>query len=795
MRYIPSLTIALLLGLSLAALPVSAAPPPALPAQDAALTLSVQPAFGGAYRPGAWFPLRVTLENGGADRAGELRVNERQRAAAYALPVDLPRGARKVVTIYARVDSPTRRLSVSFVAGGATLASVETRLVPRDASDLLVGLLAADSGALLLPERRAAGPRLAVVELSIEDMPELSQGLQSFGTLVMQDAASESLSEAQREALTLWVARGGKLLIGGGSGASATLAGLPALLRPAKVVRSGELGDTSTLGLLAGAPSAPAAPLAIVEVRPIGDARVVAGSAEQALLVEREVGRGRVVFFAAAINSPALRDWPDVPELWSALLWPAQASTLELSRWNPMASDPDEFRAQSLASNLSNLPAVDLPSLWLLGSLLLTYILLVGPLAYLVLRRLDRLALGWVILPAITVVFALAAYGVGYALRGGDVLVNQISVVEPLVGDEARVQSFIGIFSPNTRQYALRLEGQPLSRPIGLFGPWGGPGGPVEDGIFSQGNGRISNLSVGQWSMRGLVAESTQPFGRIEATLRVSEAGFQGEIVNNSTQTLRDALLVRGVAIARLGDIPPGERRRATLVSQGADIGMSLGYLVYKDVFEQSMSQPPDREAQRRQMVLDSIYSNGPFPRGPEPLLLGWLDGNPLPATLDDVRVDARHLTLYTAQARLVFEGQALELGRGWTQLRGFDANGQPMFCSTPQGQGLATYNGNVEAVLRLPPELRGLIVEELALELGSDGVWPGDAAFELFDRLDGEWRKLEVTGPGPVPLDEAGRFFDSSSGELRLRFLHGSGAPMTSSCIAVDLNLKGRLP
>jgi hypothetical protein len=781
----------LLLILASVALPAVAAPV----GQDGSVTLGVRPFFGGAYRPNAWLPLQVTLENSGADRVGQLRVNERGRAVAYALPVDLPRGARKVVTVYARVESATRRLSVSFVAGEETLATAETRLAPRDSADMLVGVLAPNPGALILPERRSGGLRLATVELSLGELPELHQGLQSFSTLVIAGLPTETLSAAQGQALAQWVARGGKLLIGGGSGASAALAGLPPELRPVEVAGAAQLDDAGALTLLAGSTSAPALPITSVEARAVPGARVTAGSDAQPLLVERNLGRGQVAFFAAAIDDPQLAAWPDAPDLWLTLLRPAQTAAADLGRWNPVATNPDEFRAQSLASNLINLPSVDLPSLWLLGGLLLAYIALVGPLAYLILRRLDRLALGWVVLPAITLVFAVAAYGVGYSLRGGDVVVNQINIVEPLDGEQARVQSFIGIFSPSSREYAVEVAGQPLLRPVTLFGPWGGPNVPVEDGIFVQQAGVVSGLSIGQWSMRGLIAEGEQPFGSVESSVRYVDGRFEGEIVNNTGQTLREALLVRGAAIARLGDIPPGEARRGPLEAQNADTGMSLGYLIYRERFEKAINQPPDREIQRRQGVIDALYSNGPFPRGPAPLVLAWLDLTPHAASLGEARVDTSHLTLYTAPAQTIFADSTLDLGGGWAELRSYDLNGQPMSCTTPNGQGFATYNGNVEAVLRLPDELRGASVDELFLELSSDGVWPEQASFELFDRVDGDWRAIEFGGPGRWPIDSVERYFDPGSGELRLRFVNPGNAAMTSSCIGLDLSLKGRLP
>lgn len=768
--------------LALAAGPLAGS---ALALAPAAVTISARPAFGGIYKPGSWFPVAITVENSGPDRAGQVRLAAPGSSIAYGAAIDLPQGARKTITVYARVDNPTRLLDASLVVGDATLATTVVRLDPQALAKQLVGVVAQQP--VLLPLPAGAGlARLSTVAVEVADLPEEALGLQGFSALALDSAVVSTLNDAQRSALLHWVASGGQLLIGGGPQAPAGLAALPEPLRPAEA-GDATVADGEPLAALIGA-TTPLPPLALNEAHLLPTAEALAGPPEAPLVASRAVGRGRSLFLAAPLGSPELAAWPDAPTLWARLLEPQQPSLVDPSQLGALSAD--EQRVQMISNSLTNLPALDLPSLTLLGSLLVAYIVAAGPLTFLVLRRLDRQVLGWVVVPLVTLLFSAAAYGIGYRLRGGDVLLNQIDVVEPLLGDEARVQRFVGLFSPTTSAYSLDL-GDGLVRPMPTF--MGGPSAPVDDGQFLQQPSAVRGMTVSQWSLRGVMAESVEQLGAVEASLTYADGTFTAEARNDTATTLRNVVVARGNELARLGDMAPGEQRSAPLEAQPLDMGNSLGYLVYREQLNTTHGQQPDRETQRRQMLLDAIYSSSPQPRASEPVLFGWIDALPGAARVLDIeRVDGRRLSLLLSQPRLVVASGAVDLRGGWASLQAVDRNGQPSSCFITKGQGFGTYNGDVEALLRVPPVLRRLEIEEMAIEFDSDTIWPAGAVFELWDRETADWRQVEV-GVGRWVLDNWQRYYDQDTGELRLRF-RTNGQP-SSGCITTDLTLKGRMP
>ena len=71
-----------------------------------------------------------------------------------------------------------------------------------------------------------------------------------------------------------------------------------------------------------------------------------------------------------------------------------------------------------IVTAVSNLPSLALPPLGGLLGILIGYIALIGPLNYIILRRLDRREWAWITMPILIVGFAVGAYGFGSALRG-----------------------------------------------------------------------------------------------------------------------------------------------------------------------------------------------------------------------------------------------------------------------------------------------------------------------------------------------------------------------------------------
>src|SRR5262249_52766254 len=92
---------------------------------------------------------------------------------------------------------------------------------------------------------------------------------------------------------------------------------------------------------------------------------------------------------------------------------------------------------------------------------LLVYIVLVGPLDYFVLKKLfKRLELTWITFPLTVIVVSVAAYATAYALKGDDLRINKIDLIDVDLNEPSQVYgtSWFTLFSPRVASYTLGIE-------------------------------------------------------------------------------------------------------------------------------------------------------------------------------------------------------------------------------------------------------------------------------------------------------------------------------------------------
>lgn len=517
-------------------------------AQSSPLTLEVRAGFdaAGSYRVGHWFPVVALVANEGPD----LRASLEWRFAGSDLPtyryeLDLPRGARKALSLPIITQESSRAALLSLQADGVTLVENRIRLAPIEQDQLVVGVLSSDRRLLNSLATVTFANSLATTVLPLDPamLPEDASLLAGIEAIFIHDLATNQLSSARIAALELWTRQGGMLIVGGGPQAIQTTPGLSAIL-PADVGTLQADVSLAPLEALVGT-SVVTDTLPATTVSPLRP-RPGARSLDQAqLLVAGDLGAGQVI--CTAFDLAATRTWVGEAELWSRLL------SLE-----PRVQLGASFRWQNenLLRDTLNLASLRPPSIGLLLLLMVSYILLIGPLNFLVLRRLRRLELAWITTPLLVVVALVATYGASLMLRGTQPQLIQLTIVQSVEGsDQAQATAFVGLFSPQRQSYEIDLAAETLINP-GSFEGWEFRAMPVTlDGI----NASVRDLLVDVSSLRTLLVEQqiqTTPV----VTSRLERQGnlLAGELELGGDLQLRDAILVSGADAQPLGDLIPG---------------------------------------------------------------------------------------------------------------------------------------------------------------------------------------------------------------------------------------------
>jgi len=790
-----------LLAILLCVLTLSVGHPAA--AQEPGITWSAEPLLGGAFKYGEWLPVRVTLANDGADRRVELRttIASGEGEATYIRPVELPHGARKQVTLYVRPNSFSRYLTLQLFDGEQELGKKTVEVQPLSAWTLFVGVVA--ERAVPLPDVAAAleGPRREVkhVRFAVQALPDRAEGLRSLDALVLNDVDTSRLTPAQQRALAGWVQLGGRLIIGGGTGAAQTLAGLPGPLRPVRVREARSVAALPGLaGMGEGTPVRVPGPFVVAEAAPTSGAEVLAEQEGLPLVVQRRLGDGVVIFVALDLSRSPFGEWGGAAAFWKRLLVDERSLFPE----GPPDMSRRDWEAGPMLSALTSLPSLELPAVRWVLLLLLVYILLVGPLNYLVLRRRRRLEWAWVTIPLLTLAFSGLSYGIGYGLRGGEVILNVLSIVEMPVPDSptAQVRTYVGLFSPTKHAYSLRVPGDLLAGPLGtrFGGPWGPPARGGRITVVQGAPTVVRDLTVNQWSMQTFMAEGAvgAPV-RLEATLRYENDRLVGEVANGGDALLRDVVVVFNNDFTRLGDLAPGERRDVTLSlsSAGQRFGPPLSFRLFRDQLEHPGPGGLAREVRVKQNMLNATLDAPVKRRGLRssgPLLLAWMDTGPVRVAVEGTpQVHRLGLSLLIVRVPLHFGADVVGVPPGLIPARMVDAQGSFGTCQGFEGVGYSLGSGTLVLEFALPSELRDLQVERLTLVLSTDGGWPQPPDTALYDAVAQKWMLLEGLHFGANVVEHAGRFVDPARRTVRVR-LSAAGSNR-GGCLYIDLGMEGR--
>jgi hypothetical protein len=263
-----------------------------------------------------------------------------------------------------------------------------------------------------------------------------------------------------------------------------------------------------------------------------------------------------------------------------------------------------------LRESLEQFKGVKLISFGWVAFFIFLYILLIGPGDYLFLKKvLKRMELTWVTFPLIVVTVSLLAYYAAYVVKGNELRVNKVDIVDVIQAPGpdnvvppsglVRGTTFLDIFSPQNRDYAMSIVPLPLDRPgpTGEEAPTRPPAGTdvmlswfgvPEPGFGGMGNGgqmsfssggysylpdggaeKVDGVRIPIWSTKCLTARWFGPGPAtplIEADLRrVGHDRLEGSVANRAGVPLDEAILAFNKQVYLLGRIEPGQTVRVAL--------------------------------------------------------------------------------------------------------------------------------------------------------------------------------------------------------------------------------------
>lgn len=521
-------------------------------------TLDLQVGFDNSYIVEKVTPLIATLTNQGEAFRGEFQVkvytyentdSGYQKYALYSQKLELPEGATKQVSMEMALNTVRRNMEVSLVDEGGNV--VFQKKVPVDAlspETVAVGVLSEQPAQVQYLAGMNLSEKNAVFFLDRETFPASENVMDNFSVLIIDDFDTATLGDAQKRSLKNWVDNGGLLVLGTGVQAQKVLSGLDFVDVSVNGTQS-----VSGISALGGMTFSLPAPLTVAGLS--AEKATVKWTANGTPLTSLiPYGGGYVLLHHFALGLAPFANMPqqtDVLERLCGDLYTVRGDDVRVEIANQLRYTADRF--PSVAGN----------SVFVIFLVVGIYIVLAGPVMYIVLKKKDRRELGWITIPVLSVVFL----GVVFILAGKSTyhngLISTKAIVEMEEGSsigEARIAMAAKV--PGSGDVTLKSE-----LPI--------PVQPQVDNNWYDGNGKTEEMdykvTIGDgtditfydnmaWETNYASASTTLELGgSVTSHVEFDGEKVVGTVTNGTSVNFMDAYLKLDYVYIPLGELPAGE--------------------------------------------------------------------------------------------------------------------------------------------------------------------------------------------------------------------------------------------
>ncbi|MGE7827015.1 DUF7408 domain-containing protein [Paenibacillus sp. NPDC093718] len=616
-------------------------------ADGAKIGIQSEMGYQGKIKHDKWNPLKLTLTSD-RDISGDVVVQIQNYngfgfQTSYVQQVDLPKDTPKEVVIGipgAVLNKDNNQ--ILFYEGSYTkgkqipFASGKNYVQASPYQGALIAVLSDDPDTMnFMNVLNGKGNSVNVFPLKNASVPSDGMLLNGLDVIVINNFASDTLSEPQRKAITDWVNGGGTLILAGGAGYAKTAAPFADI---APVVADG----TTTVHSLAELEKLGGKPLKLDGAFTISTAKAVEGAQigieadGQPLFASKAYGQGSVQYAAYDLAMEPVSSWAGHPDAWASML-----------RNNlPMMGAQNGMYYNSLMDSLNYVleyfPSLKMPSFTLLLWMLIIYAVVVAPLLYYILKKADKREWAWFLIPIIAVIASGSVYVVGSSDKTRE-LAHTINLIELNGQGDAVKSTASAFFTPRSGNYALEFPENTYLKTGQSQTRFGGMGENKSFVRVEQASTTLELRDMSQWSLAKVWVDrqGTEEMGRLGMDLKLDAKGeLNGKVTNDTINDLTEVVLVVGGKAYKLGDIKKGDA--AAVPQDPKQIIKFTGGDLSGMLYPYSQNDPKQRE---RDILSQYGYSNRMVNR--DAYILGWSKDHLTNYTLKGAEVDSDQLNFW----------------------------------------------------------------------------------------------------------------------------------------------------
>jgi hypothetical protein len=764
-------TFSILLSLfAMTAMPVNAA-------ESVNIKVTLDEGIDGKVKRGKGFPLVIHLENNDEAFSGDvlIRYNPSYNSGGVvALRVELPEGSTKSyqVSLPGMVEDPSsygpNATSITLYKGswknGTEVnfkgdKTIKPRLI--EANTTFIGVLS-ENYDRLKELRTLPSLNSQMVPLTEKEIPKQGLGLEMIDYLVVDEFALSSLDEQQQQAIKEWISLGGVLVAGASPDAAGSYGQLYTML-PMKPETESK-GTTQFLDI-SKTEKPPFEELPLFTGAVEKGAEILQKSGQLPVVVKKEYGSGAILQTSFSLGDQPLSNWLGYSTWFKNFL--TQGGTGHTFSQQFGQDFYDRLYWEFVEAN-EYFPSSNY-TITQLMLIILVYIVIIVPVLYFFLRKIDKREHSWWIIPSLAVLMTIIVFGLGAKDRIAEPQLNQMGVYQlnnkQLMGIQATT-----LLSNTSGNYTIELpKGQfnaiPHNRDSYNFDPTNS-GVTVEQ----RKNTEMVFRNVGYWSSKTLYGRAQKDTeGEFVTDLQITNNQLTGTIENRFPYDFEEIFIWSGNQKIEVGSLKKGETKKIDQkIKQTFLTGPAM--LSNQGMY---MNQQTDIEKMKMERIQYAAYLflNGNVVSGSKPLIGGMTKDEVVKVNISGKKEKKNNLNLVLApfEAKSDFRGEFtitnemlstdMEVVTGMIHEKGI--NGSP--------NEMTMEDGEYDYKIRLPEPMQSKKVKIKSINIRINT--PQMVQYSLLNRVTGEYLVLKPDQRNVtlVEKDQVEQYF-SDTGELIIK-------------------------
>ena len=541
--------------------------------------MKITSGIDGKFRVSKYIPITVEFKSLEKDFSGEVEIrvdtNDINQYDAYSKEVIVSKGESTKVTIPIKILDGMSKISINLIENDKILYTKKSLVSNGRISDsnILMGILTDDLTSLsyidkVLYSENNFSSVIEKVEINSEIIGENNLNIDTLDVILINNFNLAKFNDSEYNSLNTWINNGGTLIIGSGENSSKTIGNIKKDFLNIEAVSNTEanvLIDKENINL-------------VLSKLNLENENIEMKSGDNPLLYSIERGKGEIL-----ISTFDLGLEPFISSDSSKYFIKEALKNVYFDIYNKnMNGGYYGYYGYYGLDITKNLPINEIVSENILMIILLVYALIVGVVVYIVLKKMNKRDLNWVVVPGVAIVFTIIIYFMGYPSRLNDVILNQNNIISINENGQSEVKGYIGIGSkyrdnliikkPETVDMNYSVEDyyyygnsteENTNKTLRVKTTYSG-----DDSYFTFEN--ASALDMKPFKISG----KEEVLTKIDSSFNIVNGKLQGTVKNNFEYDIENLILLSGNSLFELGPLSKGEEKALKDISISSSSGL-----------------------------------------------------------------------------------------------------------------------------------------------------------------------------------------------------------------------------